>query len=542
MRTSDRLLKQVRRALAAVLVLGGFTSLLSLALPLYVLGILAIAASAGNAETLGLLTVAVGGAALTLLCVEAMRGRILLRAGLWLDHTLGQQMLENGLRLGLPPSTLKQDADALACVCQALKERVVLPVLDAPWTPVFLIALTLLHPLMGGIAALCALVLVLVALGQARPVSRLERSCRRAIARVQEWWPSVTAVSVAMGPAAEMAAQWERLNRAHVASAYALGRRMGILQGIARSIRWLAQIGMIALGGWLVMHQELTVAALLACLLIQARVLAPLHRIVASLGVLRGAASASRHLASLPADWEEPHRSPALARPARSRTSADGQIPRLDIRGPLAIGYAAVLIFLAASVSAAILVPAEHLAQSAGLWRSIAPEVKVMLVQHAKGGIGASVHVTEGAQVKAGDLLVTLDTAVLDRQIVALQAQAASVKTQLESLAKEAAMISARPEPTQADRDQVQSLEQRIAALEKESQDLLTRIAAAELDLARSEIRAPVSGRVVSLAVRRPGTVIAPGATVAEIASSERNLLDRLAEPIFRHVHRAFRI
>ncbi len=539
MRTSDRLLKQVRRALAAVFVLGGFASLLSLALPLYVLGILAIAVPTGDVEALGLLTVAVGGAVLTLLCVEAMRGRILLRAGLWLDHTLGQHMLENGLKLGLPPSTLKQNAAALARLCAALKERAVLPALDAPWTPLLLIALTLLHPLIGGIAALCALALVLIALVQMRPVSRLEHNGRCAVGRAEEWWQSLTPVSVAMGPAVEMAAQWERLNRAHVASAYALGRRMGILLGLARSIHSLAQIGMIALGGWLVMHHELTVAALLACLLIQARALMPLHRIVASLNVLRGAASASRQLASLPADWAEPHRSAPFA---GSRRRANTQVPRLDIRGPLAIGLAAVLLFLAAGLSATMLAPTDHMAQLAGLWRSIVPEVKVTLVQHPKGGIGASVHVAEGADVKTGDLLITLDTAVLDRQIVALQAQAASVETQLESLAKEAAMISARPEPTQADREQVQSLEQRIAALEKESQDLLTRIAAAEQDLARSEIRAPVSGRLVSLAVRRPGTVIAPGATVAEIVSSERNLLDRLAEPILRQVHRAFRI
>jgi multidrug resistance efflux pump len=70
----------------------------------------------------------------------------------------------------------------------------------------------------------------------------------------------------------------------------------------------------------------------------------------------------------------------------------------------------------------------------------------------------------------------------------------------------------------------------------------LARTTAAELDLARSVIRAPVSGHVVSLGVSAPNDTIDPGATVAEIATEARHdLAGHTAEPLLRTMHRMLR-
>jgi len=130
--------------------------------------------------------------------------------------------------------------------------------------------------------------------------------------------------------------------------------------------------------------------------------------------------------------------------------------------------------------------------------------------------------------------LVTLDTATLDRQIAALKAQAKTATRQLALVRREASGLVRPADGLAGDRPLLASLEQRTGELEQEAQWLLARIAAAEEELARSEVRAPVSGRVVALGVHGPDAPIAPGTTLIEIATADGALLERLLAPVLR--------
>ena len=70
----------------------------------------------------------------------------------------------------------------------------------------------------------------------------------------------------------------------------------------------------------------------------------------------------------------------------------------------------------------------------------------------------------------------------------------------------------------------------------------MARITLAEKELAASEIRAPVAGRVVSLNLRGSNIAITPGATLLEIATADRTVvlarLPRL-DPVLRAPSRA---
>ena len=90
-------------------------------------------------------------------------------------------------------------------------------------------------------------------------------------------------------------------------------------------------------------------------------------------------------------------------------------------------------------------------------------------------------------------------------------------------------------EPLPVDRPKLASLERRIGELEKEGRELLARIALAEQELARTQIRAPVSGRVVALNVHGPNAPVAPGMIELEIATADRPLLYRLLDPMLHY-------
>ena len=236
-------------------------------------------------------------------------------------------------------------------------------------------------------------------------------------------------------------------------------------------------------------------------MLINASLLASLERLIGALPLLHGAMTAHRRLANLS---DRTARDP---QPSASAASAHRTVPRLNVRGPLALGLIAILLFIAAGLGAA----STRLGDLAALAGGALFETRLTAVALPKGGTAARVHVRVGDVVQAGDVLVTLDTATLDRQIAALKAQAKTATRQLALVRQEASGLVRPADAPTDDRPVLASLEQRTGELEQEAQWLLARIAAAEQELARSEVRAPVSGRVVALGVRGPDAPIAPG-------------------------------
>ncbi len=217
----------------------------------------------------------------------------------------------------------------------------------------------------------------------------------------------------------------------------------------------------------------------------------------------------------------------ALSRPVRpipgtSRARSKTSAPRLDIRGPLLGGILVIIAFFGGGLGGAAIAPID---KGVPLGGTIIVESKVQTVQHQKGGAVGKVHVTEGQDVVIGQILVTLDTGALDEQITALRAQADAAKRQLNLIRQEAATMADLLDRKLAARSKVLNLERQVAEVEKETAGLTARIAIAEQELVRSEIRAPVAGRVLSSAVHGTGAIVQAGATVMEIVPQNERLV-----------------
>jgi hypothetical protein len=536
MRSSDGILRQVCRALVAVFLLSGVASVLLVALALHAVPLLGLDLAMPSGQ-LWLLAASASATALVLLCIDAARERILQRAGLWLDHTLAQHTLSGG-RAAAPVHALRSDAAAIARVRDALIERTALPALEAPWALAALAVLALLHPLLGAIAVLGAALLLATAILQASPIARLDRARLRAADRVANWWRGLAAAPLPP----ESARQWERVNALHVAAAYTLDRRIVLLRDLARVVRAISLLTAGVAGAWLVSRHDLTPGALVAGLLLLAGALLAFERLLGSLRQVRRAMLDYRRLAATADDRiADPPYAAADAPHAPVPTMAvAGTMPRLHIGGPLALGFGAVALLMAGGLGAATLLslrqPASLSGDAQGSFGA------VVAVRHAKGGVAAHLHVMRGAEVKVGDILLSLDTTMLDRQIAALRSDAEAARKELDTVGREAAALATLTPATLADRARLGALEERIAELHQRADSLLARTTEAEVDLAHSTIRAPVAGRIVSLGVRAPNDAIDPGATIAEIATAEQHdVFARMTEPLVRTVHRLLR-
>ncbi len=309
MRTSRRMLKQVRRALFAAFLFSGCINILMLATPLYILQIFETVVPLASLETLALLSAMVAATLLTSAAVETARDTILLRSAYWLDHELGHYILENGVRLATPGAEMRQDAAALERLRAFIASPSIIPLFDAPWTPVFLAALFVLNPLIGAVGATCAVLLFVFSLLLSKATSRAESERAKSAERSQQWWQTVTGnaqYAGALGLARGAADSWEVSNRAQISAGYSIGKRTAFLRALSRFVRIGAQIALYGCGAWLIIKGELAPGALVAAAILMARALSPLEGLVGSIRAIGAAGAGYRRLASLPPDAVTP--------------------------------------------------------------------------------------------------------------------------------------------------------------------------------------------------------------------------------------------
>ena len=137
-----------------VLLAGAASLVLNLALlvpALYMVQVFDRVFTSRSVETLVMLT-AIAGAALALAyCMDTVRARALAWAGAALDRRLSPLALAGALRHAAGPAG-RADTDALRDIAQLrgfLGGSGIQALLDAPWFPVFLLVIALMHPLLG---------------------------------------------------------------------------------------------------------------------------------------------------------------------------------------------------------------------------------------------------------------------------------------------------------------------------------------------------------------------------------------------------------
>ncbi len=303
------MLKDVRRAWFAAFVFSAFTNVLLLSTPIYTLQIFDTVVPLGSLETLAIITGVTALAIAALFLLEIARDMILLRASIWIDHELGRHILANGLKLGTTAADFKQDARALEQFQAFLASPAAGVVMDAPFVPLFLVALFMLNPLIGSVAALSAALLLVAALAQMLLTTRLQAESAKAHERSEKWWRMVASngqLAGALGLIQGATSQWELFNRAHIAAAYSQGKRSSIIKAAARSVRVGSQVSLYGVGAWLVIRSEVAPGALVASAILLARALAPLEGLVGSMKAIRIAFDAYRRLKVLPADASVP--------------------------------------------------------------------------------------------------------------------------------------------------------------------------------------------------------------------------------------------
>ena len=148
--------KECRSHFRSVAIFSVFVNLLMLTGPLFMLQTYDRVLSSRSEETLVALLLLVTGLFLMMGLLEYARGRVLARAGARFQSMLDMRIFEAVLRRSIAPSpngpepnTAARDLDS---VRQLLSGPAPFALFDIPWTPIFLGAIFIFHPLLGVIA------------------------------------------------------------------------------------------------------------------------------------------------------------------------------------------------------------------------------------------------------------------------------------------------------------------------------------------------------------------------------------------------------
>lgn len=266
--------------LAATALFSLLLNLLMLAVPLYSLQLFDRVLGSGSVETLLLLTLIAAAALLALGLFEIVRTSLLARLASRFELTLARPLVEAAARQGGPGALGLRD---LAQVRQGLTGPAMTALFDAPWLPLALLLVAVLHPLLAVFTAASAAALAAMALLNDRLTRRPQQAGAAAQQEAQlliEALGRKGEAARAMGMVETLAARIGRLHATALAGQQRAAERGGVIMGATRALRLGVQTGVMGLGVWLALRNELTTGAMLASSILVSKALAPVEQMV----------------------------------------------------------------------------------------------------------------------------------------------------------------------------------------------------------------------------------------------------------------------
>jgi len=260
-------------------------SALMLVAPIYMLQIYNRVLVSRSVDTLLVLTLIVGVSILVLGALDVSRSYVMARIGAWLDQKLGPTILTTGIsasvKAGARPSV--QGLRDLSTVRSFLSSPTILAFFDAPWTPLFIIVVFMLHWVLGVLALGGAIVLFAIAVANELSTrSDFADAGSMSIRDLQKAEITVRNADVveAMGMLPALVRRWHQSRDVTDETSMRATNTASIYMGLSKIMRLGLQIGVLGVGAYLAINNQLTPGAMIAASILTTRALAPVEQVI----------------------------------------------------------------------------------------------------------------------------------------------------------------------------------------------------------------------------------------------------------------------
>lgn len=293
-----------RRAFMTVGSFSFFINLLMLTPAIYMLQIYDRALGSRNVTTLLMLTLITLGLFGLMSVLEWIRSMVLVRVGARLDLDINSRVFdatfERNLRqAGQNPAQALND---LASMRQTLTGAGVIALTDAPWMPIYVLVIFMLHVELGIFALIGVLLLVILAVVNERvsagPLGEAQKLAMAANAQANNNLRNAEVIE-AMGMLPAIRGRWFKLHQKFLMQQALASDRAGVLNAITRFVRISMQSLALGYGALLAIEGEITAGMMIAGSIIMGRALAPVEVLIANWKQLVSARAAYGRLAEL---------------------------------------------------------------------------------------------------------------------------------------------------------------------------------------------------------------------------------------------------
>ena len=218
---------------------------------------------------------------------DVLRGQILARIGLAMDDRLTPLAHRAAMLLPVCNASSAEamqpvrDAQMISRFCGSNGP---IAILDLPWIPLFLAFIYVLHPLLGVIATLGAVLLIIltwVIERLAGPLQRKVSGASNARSRIFEANVRNAETLNALGMVHNATARYESANAQHLTANLRTSDITGGFSSVSRVFRLMLQSGLLGVGAYLAINGELTAGAIIAASIAASRALAPVELAIA---------------------------------------------------------------------------------------------------------------------------------------------------------------------------------------------------------------------------------------------------------------------
>jgi PrtD family type I secretion system ABC transporter len=301
--SNDRLLATaLERCRPPILWIAAFSLLINILMltsSLYMMQVFDRVLASGSLATLAFLTLAAAGALGLMSGLDFIRSRILVHLGEWLERRLAAPALERSLDGVLAGRNDRMDALRDLDTVRGFFGGGVTFLFDAPWVPVYLAVIYLLHPILGHMAVAAAVVLFTLAMLNSRvtakPLAASGLAGRRAMRTAEAALRNAEAVE-AMDLMPGLIRRWQADHEHQLRHQATVAFRGAVLVNTTKFLRQMVQIAILGLGAWLVVRHELTGGTMIAGSILLGRALQPVELAVGGWKQVSNARAARQRL------------------------------------------------------------------------------------------------------------------------------------------------------------------------------------------------------------------------------------------------------
>ena len=325
------LTRAVREGRTPLLFAFGFSlasNLLYLALPLYTFHIYGGVMTSGSIPTLLVISFGVMASFVMSGVIDHYRAKILINYGVLLDqrvsgHVFAALFHSGPDGAGQGKSQALRDLDIFRQMLTGAPFGVVF---DLPWMPLFMSVLFLIDPLVGLVTLLGAGLLFGIAVLQDRatkpPMRASNEAALKSYAFAEAAMRNVEAVR-AMGMVEALGARWAGFRHITMDAGSIASDRASLLSNLSKFTRQAIQVLIIATGAYLAINGKISSGLLFANMILAARALQPIERLVGSWDQLMNGSRAYDRLIVL-FDGYQPQRQGTSLPRARGQVSVEG--------------------------------------------------------------------------------------------------------------------------------------------------------------------------------------------------------------------------